>query len=81
MRWRTRVIVIVVALFATLTSLLSCFSVLFWGWVAATPLTAEGLARARYNHDYWLAIGGASVLILIAAALALVWRRGGKAVR
>ena len=74
-------IIVAVAVLATLASLFSCYSVMFWGWVAATPLTPEQLDRVRYNHNFWLAIGVASAVVVVAAVLALVWRRNTKMVR
>jgi hypothetical protein len=78
---RTRIIIVAVAVLATLASLFSCYSVMFWGWVAATPLTPQQLDRVRYNHDAWLAIGVVSAVVVIAAVLALVWHRITKMVR
>ena len=73
--------VVAVAVLGTLSALFSCYSVLFWGWVAATPLTAEQLNRVRYNHNFWLAIGVASAAVVIASVVALVRRREVKVVR
>jgi len=57
-------------------SLFSCYSTLFWGWVTATPLTAEGLRRAQFNTYAWFGLSLLALLVAFVLTILYAWPRG-----
>ena len=54
---------------------LAGYSVLYFAWLTATPLTAEGLRRAQYDVYCWFAIFALCILIILTYGVGLISKR------
>ena len=68
-----RTIGFLVLLVSAAASVLSAYSVLYFGWVSATPLTSEQLERVQRDYIVWLAVLICSVLATAVIAVWLFW--------